>query len=235
MMIKLINKYSKLLSEYGFPHISCEVKPLYIDDAYGHVNEENRYVNAIYYYSLISKNIKSINVRRSIYLGILGDNPLLNQTIYLILSNLGIHSINLGSIVKSNNIYKSFKLADFLLLIDSNIDLEGSTLDIRSIIGNWPINLIIKDNYLIIKSSSEVLISLISALYVARPLYSIFSNIPLKTYPLIYLNSQDLSDGIYPVNFRSESYEITNSLSEVNGFLIIVDGEGWIELLELIY
>jgi len=237
MIIELMNKYLNLLSKYSLINVPRDIKPLYIDDAYGHVDYENRYINAIRYYDISNKGIKSIRAKRSIYVGILGSNPLINQSIYLLLSNLGIHSINLGSVIKANSINKSLRLADILLIIDSKINLKGTFIDdIHSLIGNWQVNLKIMDKSIVVNSSDDIVTSLISALYVIRPIYMIISGTPSKTYPLIHLGPQDRQDGVYPVEFKNETtYGIVSSIDRLNSFLIIIDKIGWIELFELVY
>lgn len=235
MIFKLIQLYKEIIDNMGIVKPKLDVKPLHIDDIYGKIDESGKYIGPIYFFKLLKRNIKSLKVCRVPYVGLMGDNIKILDTIYHFIRELGIPTINLGKIFSIIDINRAYKLADLLFI--SAADFHDKSVPIGNIIGeHWDIKLNFNKGSLQIFVKPEIITSIVASLYVLRPIYSLLFNFPPRLMPIIFIDKRmiNLKNGIYPIRYYENKLYILNKeeYENLNSYLISINTEQYIEVIE---
>ena len=238
MIIELSRRFYNFLRDRELSIKSdLERKHLHIDDVYCH-RHYHYIIGPGKYIALKLKSIKSLEVHRKPYLGIISSDPEFSHALSVILNDLGVSSINLGHL-NIKDINEVEKLCDFLLVLGYNELLEKTNFIFEEELnavnnGLENIHIRIKKNYLYITCDLNYVRGLIAALYAARPLYLSLFNFLVKTYPILPINI-NLHEGIYPAKLISNHIEISDNLDEINAFIITINDKKYAEIIGSLY
>jgi len=210
-----------------------DVKPLYVDDAYGHVDESGRSLDAARYYSILRSGSRSVRARRRPYVGILGADAHLLKAVRMLLEDLGVCSINLGTVLEPSDVEGALRLSDMLMLVGVGGAGKGSP---SPLVGSWGVKLDRMGRVLCVSSPPSPLAAFVAALYAVRPLYALAFGLPVRQYLTMRPEAlPSLSEGVYPASLAGGRVEVRGhdvDLGDVDAFVVSVGEEVFVEALD---
>jgi hypothetical protein len=216
-------------NDIGLPRWSS--KPIYIDDAFNHIDVSGARINVKKFFLLSRDGVKSRDVFRFPIVGIYTESGNVNRVLTLFSRSLDINAINIGTMYSGYDVDKIGRLCDILLV--SGFEMMPGSIKVPWLSSTYVSSkdIGVSGGLVLCWVEDPSLISLISTLlYFIRPLYHILGG-SFLSYPLEYVGVCD--DNLFTVEAVNGDNEVVSSIEELFGFRICCGGSVFIEIIDI--